>query len=59
MSTSPYHTATQRTFRQAIIHLLETEYKLVGSHKVIQMIADDISDLHTEYYRNSDVVPPG
>ena len=59
MSTSPYHTATQRTFRQAIIHLLETEYKLVGSHKVIQMIADDISDLHTEYYRNADVVPPG
>jgi hypothetical protein len=45
MRTHPYHTATQRTFRQAIIRLLETEYKLVGSHKVIQMMADDIADL--------------
>ena len=59
MSTHPYHAATQRTFRQAIIHLLENEYKLVGSHKVIQMIADDIVDLHREYYRETAWVPPG
>lgn len=59
MSTSPYHATTQHTFRQAIIHLLETEYKLVGSHKVIQMIADDIVELQAEYYRDVDRVPPG
>jgi hypothetical protein len=33
MSTSPYQAATQRTFRQAIVHLLENEYKLVGSRR--------------------------
>jgi hypothetical protein len=59
MSTGPYHAATQRTFRQAIIHLLENEYKLVGSHKVIQMIADDLADLQAEYYRDAALVPPG
>jgi hypothetical protein len=59
MSTSPYQAATQRTFRQAIIHLLENEYKLVGSHKVIQMIADDIAELHSEYYREAVLVSPG
>jgi len=59
MSRNHYHAATQRTFRQAIIHLLEKEYKLVGSHRVIQMIADDIADLHREYYRDGDLVPPG
>jgi len=59
MSAIHYRTATQRTFRQAVIHLLETEYKLIGSHKVIQMIADDIVALHEEYYRDADVVPPG
>ncbi|HUX75331.1 MAG TPA: DUF1670 domain-containing protein [Anaerolineae bacterium] len=59
MSPNPYYTATQRTFRQAIIHLLENEYKLVGSHRVIQMIADDIADLHAEYYRDATLVPPG
>lgn len=59
MSTSHYHAATQHTFRQAIVHLLENEYKLVGSHKVIQMIADDIADLQTDYYRDAALVPPG
>jgi len=59
MSTNHYHAATQRTFRQAIIHLLEHEYKLVGSHRVIQMIADDIAELHQEYYRDVAVVSPG
>jgi hypothetical protein len=59
MSTNPYHVATQRTFRQAIIHLLETEYKLVGSHKVIQMMADDITELQREYYPETGRVPPG
>jgi len=49
MSRNHYHAATQRTFRQAIIHLLENEYKLVGSHRVMQMIAVDIVDLHAEY----------
>jgi hypothetical protein len=59
MSTSPYQAATQRTFRQAIMHLLENEYKLVGSHKVIQMIADDMAELHREYYREAALLPPG
>ena len=30
--------------------LLEDEYKLVGSHKVIMMIAEDIEQLHKEFY---------
>ena len=59
MSTRHYHAATQRAFRQAIIHLLETEYKLVGSHKVIQMMADDITELQREYYPEAGRVPPG
>ena len=56
MSTNHYHAATQRTFRQAITHLLEHEYKLVGSHRVIQMIADAVAELHREYYREVAVV---
>jgi len=59
MSISPYHATTQHTFRQAIVYLLETEYKLVGSHRVIQMIADDIVELQAEYYWDADQVPPG
>ncbi len=59
MSTNRYHAVAQHTFRQAIIHLLENEYKLLGSHRVIQMIADDIAELQAEYYRDADKVPPG
>jgi len=59
MSHEHYHAATQRTFRQAVIHLLEHQYKLVGSHKVIEMMADDLVELHREYYREADLVPAG
>ena len=59
MSAIHFQAATHRTFRQAIVHLLESEYKLVGSHKVIEMMADDLVALHEEYYRDANVVPPG
>lgn len=59
MSRKHYRTALHRTFREAVVHLLESEYKLVGSHRVIQMMADDIANLHEEYYQDAAHVPPG
>jgi len=35
---------------QAVIELLETEYKLLGSHKVLELIAEDIVELKNKYY---------
>lgn len=49
-SNSAYERLQARSFQQAIVQLLETEYKLVGSHRVIHMMADDIDQLHREYY---------
>ena len=40
----------KRTFRSALIELFEREYKLMGSHKVIELIADDICQLRDEFY---------
>jgi hypothetical protein len=45
-----FESLPKRTFRTAIIRLLETEYKLLGSHKVLQMVADDIIELHKSFY---------
>jgi hypothetical protein len=45
-----YESLPKRNFRNSIIRLLEKEYKMVGSHKVIGMIADDIVELHREFY---------
>jgi hypothetical protein len=45
-----YELIPKRSFRNAIVRLLEESYKLLGSHKVIGMIADDIQSLHREFY---------
>jgi hypothetical protein len=44
----------KRSFRNAMIRLLEEQYKIVGSHKVVQMIAEDIVELHKEFYPEID-----
>lgn len=45
-----YESIPKRSFRNAIIRMLEEQYKIVSSHKVLQMIADDIVELHKEFY---------
>ena len=40
-----YEAISKRTFKHAVIQLLEGEYKVLGSHKVLGMLADDIDDL--------------
>jgi hypothetical protein len=49
-ATNRYESIPKRNFRNSIIRILEENYKLVGSHKVIQMIAEDIVNLHKEFY---------
>jgi len=45
-----YESIKKRNFRSALIHMLETEYKMLGSRKILEMLADDIEDLHRECY---------
>jgi len=54
-----YESIPKRSFRNAIIRLLEGQYKLIGSHKVIQMIADDVVALHREFYPEIEKRPLG
>jgi len=49
-----YASIPKRSFRNVIIRLLEEQYKIVGSHKVVQMIADDVVALHKEFYPEID-----
>ena len=57
-----YESITKRDFKTALIRLLESEYKIIGSHRVLLMLADDIEQLNQEYYpqrnrlRSGDVV---
>ncbi len=45
-----YESINKRNFHNAIINLLENEYKILGSRKVLEMLADDIENLHKDYY---------
>ncbi len=45
-----YASLPKRSFRNSIIKLLEEEFKIVGSHKVISLISDEIINLHKEFY---------
>ena len=45
-----YESIPKRSYYNAIRKLLEEEYKIVGSRKVITMIAEDIVQLHKEFY---------
>ena len=49
MTAGPFDNLDKKTFKQAVIELLESEYKLVGSHKVIELMAEDINELRHEY----------
>jgi hypothetical protein len=49
-----YASIPKRSYRNAIIQLLEEQYKIIGSHKVVQMIAEDLVELHKEFYPEID-----
>ncbi len=58
MSLNPtrdrYESINKRDFKSSLIQLLENEYKLLGSRKIIEMLSEDIEDLHNEYYPHRD-----
>jgi len=47
---SRYESVPKRDFQTAVIRLLEEEYKVIGSHRILEMLAEDLMQLHQEYY---------
>lgn len=54
-----YESINKRDFRHALIHLLENEYKILGSRKILMMLADDIIELQQEYHPKRSRISPG
>ena len=59
MKRSIYAGMQQRTFRQALIHLLETDYGILGSGRVLQLLAEDVQTLAAQFYPAPDHLQPG
>jgi transposase len=49
-----YSSIPKRNFRNSLIKLLEEEYKVLGSRKILEMLAEDIEDLRREFYKDKD-----
>jgi DNA-binding CsgD family transcriptional regulator len=45
-----YESIPKRDFRTAVLRLLEEEYKVLGSRRIIAMLAEDLEQLHREYF---------
>lgn len=50
MSSQAYVGTAKRTFKQAIVHLLQSEYALLGSDRVVWLLASDIEQLTEQFY---------
>ena len=49
----------KRTFRQALIRQLQTDYGLLGSERILNLLAQDVQDLVDQFYPVSERVHPG
>lgn len=50
MSCANYAGSAARTFSAAIVHLLETDYGVLGSRRVLELLATDLEALAEEFY---------
>jgi transposase len=47
---NPYASIEKRTFASALLHLLETEYGLLGGRRILQLLVEDVMALVAEFY---------
>jgi hypothetical protein len=59
MSNRAYVGTAKRTFQQALIHLLETDYGLLGSQRILQLLAKDVQELIDQFYPAPDRLSSG
>ena len=54
-----YESINKRNFRNALINLLETDYKVLGSRKILSMLSDDIESLYRDFHLSTSDVGLG
>jgi hypothetical protein len=59
MSNQDFVGTAQRTFQAGVVHLLETEYGVLGSRRVLDLLARDLQVLAAQFYPTTEHVPSG
>ncbi len=49
----------QRSFKSAVVHLLEHDYGLLGSRRVLEMLAQDVTQLADQFHPSQSCVQSG
>lgn len=56
---NPYASIAKRTFQAALIHLLETDFRIVGSHRILKVLAEEVETLVTAFYPPTERIASG
>lgn len=59
MSGQAYVGTMKRTFVQALIHLLHSQYAIMGSDRILKVLAEDIQKLVEQFYPKPDHLSSG
>ena len=59
MSSQAYRGTAKRTFPQAVVHLLETNYSVLGSGRILHLLAEDVHALVETFYPPATHLSPG
>lgn len=56
---NPYGSIEKRTFENAFMHHLETEWALLGGRRILQLLVDDVKMLLAEFYPETEGMGSG
>jgi hypothetical protein len=56
---NPYASIAKRTFGSALLHLLETEYGLLGGRRILRLLVEDVQQLVDEFYPSTERASSG
>jgi hypothetical protein len=59
MTNQGYVGTAERTFPQALVYLLESQYAVLGSRRVLELLAQDVQHLVEQFYPAPERLSPG
>lgn len=59
MTNTAYSGSSHRTFQQALVHEMETNYGFLNSRRVLSMLAEDVQRLIEQFFPANDHLRPG
>jgi hypothetical protein len=59
MNANPYMGSSQRSFQQAVIAVIKEQYQVLGSRRVLELLAKDKQQLDKQFYSQPERLAKG